>query len=341
MSSGSGSTKAFSRTVANSRRLSLAGAALWGVVMAEAMAARKRIGRATLPVQDSTGWYGRGRPGPALQIALLGDSSACGYGVDRIEHTPGAYLASGLAAQADRRVHMRQLCVIGARSSDLWAQVDRTLTTPTDVAVILVGANDVTHLESRRAAAKMLGDAVRRLRAAGVHVVVGTCPDLGTIRPMLPPLRQLARFLSRRLAKAQMIAVLEADGRAVSLGDVIGPEFYLNPAELFGPDRFHPSAEGYRACADVLLPAALDALGLGTPQDATSVPGTIRPLADAAAEAAEYPGTELDPVRVARRSWLRPRKGRLVEIHHRSPAQIPERAEVPQSEAEHDALGDS
>ena len=28
----------------------------------------------------------------------------------------------------------------------------------------------------------------------------------------------------------------------------------------FGPDRFHPSAEGYRACANVLLPSVLAAL---------------------------------------------------------------------------------
>ncbi|MFN3761666.1 MAG: glycosyltransferase 87 family protein, partial [Anaerolineae bacterium] len=44
------------------------------------------------------GWYGRGRPGPAIKIALLGDSSAAGYGVERVEETPGAVLASGVAA---------------------------------------------------------------------------------------------------------------------------------------------------------------------------------------------------------------------------------------------------
>ena len=101
-----------------------------------------------------------------------------------------------------------------------------------------------------------LADGVRRLREAGVEVVVGTCPDLGTVEPIAPPLRQVARRWSRRLAAAQAIAVVEAGGRTVSLGSILGPEFAAAPALLFGPDRFHPSAAGYRALAAVLLPSS-------------------------------------------------------------------------------------
>ena len=47
--------------------LSLLGAGLYGVLRGEAMLARKVIGNAEDPTfPDSTGWYGRGRPGPAL-----------------------------------------------------------------------------------------------------------------------------------------------------------------------------------------------------------------------------------------------------------------------------------
>ncbi len=35
-----------------------------------------------------TGWYGHGRPGPALKVVLLGDSSAAGYGVDNVLADP-------------------------------------------------------------------------------------------------------------------------------------------------------------------------------------------------------------------------------------------------------------
>lgn len=317
------------------RGLSVAGAALYGVLVAEALAARKTIGRATRPVQDPTGWYGRGRPGPPISVALLGDSSACGYGVDEPGHTPGAYLASGLAAEADRRVHMRQFAVVGAKSSDLWTQVDQTLAVPTDVAVILVGANDVTHLVRPQASVRHLAECVRRLRDAGVEVVVGTCPDLGTIRPILPPLRQLARIWSRRLAAAQMIVVLDEGGRTVSLGDVIGPEFEAKPAELFGPDKFHPSPEGYQACADVLLPTTLGALGLAGDEDEAidrSRGDGIQPVADAAVEAADHAGTELDPLATA--SGKPRRRGRLVEVRHRRPRHTPT-SERPEPEDEH------
>ena len=100
--------------------------ALYGVLVAEARLARRAIGTLTEdPPPDASGWYGRGRPGPAIRIALLGDSSAAGYGVERVEDTPGAHLASGVAAQADRRVHLREHAVVGAQSSDLASQVEQ------------------------------------------------------------------------------------------------------------------------------------------------------------------------------------------------------------------------
>ena len=107
-----------------------------------------------------------------------------------------------------------------------------------------------------------LAEAVRRLRSAGTAVVVGTCPDLGTVRPIPPPLKQVAREWSRRIAAAQAIAVVDEGGRTVSLATILGPEFDAAPATLFGPDQFHPSADGYKALATVLLPSTLAALGL-------------------------------------------------------------------------------
>src|SRR6478736_6639880 len=96
--------------------LSVLGASLYGVLRLEAQAARRTIGNAEGDPPDPTGWYGRGRPGPAVKVALLGDSSAAGYGVHRVEETPGARLASGVADRADRRVHLRAFAVVGARS---------------------------------------------------------------------------------------------------------------------------------------------------------------------------------------------------------------------------------
>ena len=62
--------------------LSVVGASLYGLLRAEATLARKTIGDADGEPPDSTGWYGKGRPGPAVKVALLGDSSAAGYGIE-------------------------------------------------------------------------------------------------------------------------------------------------------------------------------------------------------------------------------------------------------------------
>ena len=112
--------------------------------------------------------------------------------------------------------------------------VDAALGTHPDLAVVLIGANDVTHSVLPSASVRHLAEGVRRLREEGVAVVVGTCPDLGTIRPIPQPLKQVARTWSRRLAAAQTITVVENGGRSISLGDILGPEFDAAPALLRG-----------------------------------------------------------------------------------------------------------
>jgi lysophospholipase L1-like esterase len=283
---------------------------------AEAVLARRAIGNASdYPPPNSSGWYGRRRPGPAIKVALLGDSGAAGYGVDRVEQTPGAHLGTGISTYADRRVYLGSFAVVGAQTSDLMDQVDRALPIEPDVVVISIGTNDATHGVTTARSIEQLEPCLRKLREAGVEVVFGTCPDLGTIRPINPPLRQWARMMSRRLAAAQMVAVVKAGGRSVSLADVLGPEFEARPGDMFGPDRFHPSAEGYEHLAGVLLPSALAALGLGPEIDAPTAgrgEGVV-PLARAASEAARTPGTELDGTAAPRRGV----RGALVELRHR------------------------
>lgn len=299
--------------------MSVLGASVIGLLTAQAKLARRTIGTPHVdPTPDCSGWYGRGRPGPALRIALLGDSSAVGYGVHRVEDTPGARLASGLAEGADRRVHLRSLAVVGAQTRDLRQQIDQALTFGAQVAVILVGANDVTHRVRPSESVRLLEQGVRRLREADVEVVVGTCPDLGTVEPIAPPLRQVARSWSRRLAAGQTIAVVEAGGRTVSLGSVLGPEFSAAPGTLFGPDRFHPSAEGYASMAAVLLPSVLAAFGVIPSEDLE--PEAFRgegvlPVSYAAVEAARTPGTEVGGTRVG--GTERGSRGRWVLLRHR------------------------
>ncbi|MEU1514408.1 SGNH/GDSL hydrolase family protein [Streptomyces sp. NPDC005811] len=286
--------------------IGLAGAAVVGLLLAEAQLARRHVNGVgehhRAPHAD--GRYGRtydapGTPAaPPLRLVLLGDSTAAGQGVHRSGQTPGALLASGLAAVAERPVELRNVALPGAQSDDLDRQVALILGTSDqvpDICVIMIGANDVTHRMPPTRSVRHLSAAVRRLRTAGTEVVVGTCPDLGTIEPVPQPLRWLARRASRQLAAAQTIGVIEQGGRTVSLGDLLGPEFEENPRELFGPDHYHPSAEGYATAAMAVLPTLCAALGLWPEEERPDVSRRegFLPVARAAAEAASEAGTEV------------------------------------------------
>lgn len=241
--------------------LAASAAAATGILAAEALEARRRIGRrTTAPYAD--GRYGRGA-GMTIRLAVLGDSGAAGLGADSPGDTMGAILANALAEVSGRTVTLSNHAVVGAQTKDLDAQVDRALWTRPHVAVIMVGANDITHLVPRTLSARRLRDAIRRIRGSGTEVVMATCPDLGTVKPVPQPLRAIMRRRSRLLAQAQADATTDEGGRAVMLGSRLGPEFDERPDVMFASDRFHPSTQGYEAAAQALLPEVIAAWRLG------------------------------------------------------------------------------
>ncbi|BBH67924.1 lipase [Actinoplanes sp. OR16] len=237
---------------------SLAGTVV--VIAGQARGVQRIVPVAMQPPPRAEGLIGSRFPGPPLTMVVLGDSFACGYGAGRRRETVGVLLATALARHAGRPVRLRQPAFVGAMSADLPHQVRAALTHEPDVAVIFVGGNDVTRFASLGAAARHLGDAVRRLRATGCHVIVGTCPDLRILPPLRPPLRWLASLRSRWLAAAQTAEIEAAGGYPIALGELLNPFFEADPVRMFGADRFHPSPAGYARTAAVCLPPLLAAL---------------------------------------------------------------------------------
>ncbi len=269
-----------------------------GLLLRQAADARRIIPLAEAPPPRGDGLYGAKFGGKTLSMVIMGDSSAAGYGVHRPRETPGALLATGVSRRLSRPVRLRRLAVVGALSTGLPYQVDDALEYQPDVAVILIGANDITHWSARTEAVRHLGDAVRRLRATGCKVVVGTCPDVGAIQPIKPPLRWLARKWSRDLAEAQTVAVVEAGGRTVSLGNLLSPMFEADPVRMFSSDQFHPSVEGYARAAAVVMPTLLAVLGEDDRAAVTEADGGVRSLAQAAQEAVRSAGSEVSATKV-------------------------------------------
>jgi lysophospholipase L1-like esterase len=316
-----------------------AGALLYGVVIGQALLARKTIPQVISPPPRADGTYGAHYDGEPIRLVVLGDSSAAGYGAELPSETFAAAVAAGLAEQQHRPVWMRCLAVVGAESKGLPPQVEVALRHRPDVVVICIGGNDVTHRVAVPLAVQHLVEAVRALRVAGVEVIVGTCPDLGTIRPIQPPLRWLARHWSRQLATAQTIAVVEAGGRTVSLGDLLGELFYAEPDRMFSIDRFHPSGAGYLAAAQAVLPTVVAALTepeLPVAAAALASGEGVRSLPQAAAEAAHRPGTEVSGTQVA--GMDRGPAGRWAQLRHRVWHRLPQQAARQPSAAKSEEL---
>jgi lysophospholipase L1-like esterase len=213
-----------------------------------------------------------------LHLMIFGDSTATGYGCTDADEVPGVLIARGLAEQSGKRIRLSTKAIVGATSKGLSGQVDAMFVAgpAPDAAVIMIGANDITALNSITASARRLNNAVRRLRASGAVVVVGTCPDFGVITLIPQPLRWTARTLGLRLARAQATSVREAGGVPVPLADLLTPEFAQAPELMFSQDNYHPSAAGYALAAQQLLPALCYALGEWTGSPVPELPWESR-----------------------------------------------------------------
>lgn len=204
----------------------------------------------------------KSRYGDPIELLVLGDSIAAGLGAELPRETLGARLSRKLAKKTERAVRLHTAAVPGSESRDLARQVASLPPSyRPDVAVVIVGGNDVTHRIPVSESVELLGACIRALQARGAEVVVGTCPDLGMLRQVPQPLRALGSRASRQLAAAQLATTLTLGARAVSLSTVVGPFFVTSPQEMFSLDNFHPSAAGYKRTAKALLPSVLAALG--------------------------------------------------------------------------------
>ncbi len=185
-----------------------------------------------------------------FSLAVLGDSIAFGTGAADPADSIGPRLVRALA-EDDVDVALHVVAVPGAVSAALAGQV--RLVSRCDLAVVVVGANDLTRLVPPATAAAQLGAAVRDLRLLGADVLVVPAPDLSTVPWVPPALQALVATASAELQRRQHEAVRAAGGVAVPIGADLGERFRNQPG-LFAADRFHPSSAGYALITEALLP---------------------------------------------------------------------------------------
>lgn len=231
-------------------------AGAYGLLNGQSRQARSMIGISPQQTLNADGVYLPGHPAPdqekPLRFGMFGDSTAAGLGAESADTLPGVLLARELAAESGRAVHLNTYAFSGATTRELESQVDNAMIEPPDLALVIVGGNDVTTKMRIRTSATLLGIQLRRLRGAGAGVVMCTCPDLGAIRPIPQPLRSIVQRWSLTLARAQRREAEAAGAVSFCSAELLSPEFQSRP-ELFSADKFHPSGAGYTVAAGMLL----------------------------------------------------------------------------------------
>jgi lysophospholipase L1-like esterase len=177
-------------------------------------------------------------------VVWLGDSTAAGVGAS----TPEGSLPRQVFELWRVPARLEVLAVPGARVGDV---VDHQLgalgdlSHRPDVVVVAVGANDVSHLTSKRSFRRNY----RQLLSAldGLTVVVIGVPDMGSALVLDQPLRWLAGWRAKtvdrwiRSVAAEFDSVIHVDiSRRTGQGPV---------AAYLSADRYHPNELGYRQWA--------------------------------------------------------------------------------------------
>ena len=192
-----------------------------------------------------------------FRLLVLGDSIAYGTGALRAEDTLGRRLSAELTADGFD-VELQVVAVPGAVSADLAAQVRRAEPFDADLAVVVIGANDLARFLPPEQAAAALAAAVTALRARGTEVVAVPAPDMSMV-PFVPPaFRSLVRAACAQLQRRQTAVVEAAGGSVAGVAAEVAGAFVADPA-MFSADRFHPSSAGYARIAAALTPSVLAA----------------------------------------------------------------------------------
>ena len=203
-----------------------------------------------------------------LRLAVLGDSTTAGVGVDRAEDSLPYQLARRLADHHRRPIHVVSYGWAGARVADLVGdQLPRALRplregeahpflTTADLVAVVIGSNDATHQTSPRrfrASLRATLDGVRQAAPASRVVLAGIPAFRGALRA-IEPLIFIADQYARALRRVGRAEALRAGAAYADLAGEV-PRRIDAETPFLSVDRFHPSAAGYAIWADVIFEA--------------------------------------------------------------------------------------
>lgn len=195
---------------------------------------------------------------PPLRIAVLGDSSCTGPGLDG----PDQIWIRRIGAHFGERFHttVDSVAVGGSRAHDvLRDQVPLILASDPDLALVSVGSNDMLYGVPLKTFQRNLEAIVAELLTCTPTVLLSGVGDLGTI-PRLP--FALSRIMRWRGNQADRIHALIASRHMevikVPIREACGDAF--QDPRLYSPDLLHVNGEGHRLWAEAAIPSIEEVL---------------------------------------------------------------------------------
>jgi lysophospholipase L1-like esterase len=186
--------------------------------------------------------------GRALRLLIVGDSSAAGVGAATQDEALAGPLTRTLAAEARRRVGWQLVARSGVSAPQALELLDAHALARADVAVVVLGVNDVVEQLPPHRALLARAALVDRLRErSGVrHAVFAALPPMEQF-PLLPhPLRAVVGRDARRLdAAVAAWAARRSDASHCPIAIRLGREH-------MAADGFHPGPAIYRVCGEAL-----------------------------------------------------------------------------------------
>lgn len=213
------------------------------------------------------------------RLLIVGDSSAAGVGAAHQDEALAGRLTAELASRLARPVRWRLVARTGLNARELAALVDEAQPAPFDLALVVVGVNDVTGLRSTGAWLRDLDALAGRLRRVSPRgrLVASGLPPVHRFPALPQPLRA---FLGARARDFDAALARWAQGRG---GALYVPIPDMADRSLAATDGFHPGPGAYAIWAATLADA-IATRGYLSGSDATNArPASTHPARSSSA----------------------------------------------------------
>ncbi len=211
----------------------------------------------TISKSFSRDYYVGSPSNPALTYVVLGDSTAQGTGVARVEDTYPYNFAEALAGQG-KYIHVLNFAVFGAKAKDLYQQqLSKLSTISPDYITVTIGANDATHFTHLADYDKTVTSILEQLATFKTTTILfATTSDMAKT-PALPPLFSQVIGYRARKQNALLRQAIAGQERKITLVDLYTDgklDTRVNP-NFYAPDLFHPAQAGYDRWAQLFTSA--------------------------------------------------------------------------------------